>query len=388
MNNNYIKVKIEGRHVNNYIKWLIKEKINIIKMNIVSYNELILIIDNKDYSSLKKYSKTYKITIIEKYGKLKLFDIIKKNIIILGSIIIAIFFLYFLSNIIFSIDIIHNNEEVKNKIEKELSKEGIQKYKFKKDYQYLNQVKEKILKSNQDTLEWLEIIEDGTKYIVKLVERKKEIKTEEYTYQSITAKKDAIITNIKATSGEKVKSINQYAKKDEVIISGIIQKPDESYIYTKAQGKIYGEVWYKVTTEYPFLYQEEKVTGKNKNVLTLYFLNKKIPLFPYKKYKQFKTKQNIILENNLIPIKIFKENLYEVIVKEEIYTEESAIQKAIELSKNKLLQSNASIIEIKNTEILKKQNQNSKIKLELFISVIEDITKIIEIKEENQEIPE
>ena len=388
MNNNYIKVKIEGRHVNNYIKWLIKEKINIIKMNIVSYNELILIIDNKDYSSLKKYSKTYKITIIEKYGKLKLFDIIKKNIIILSSIIIAIFFLYFLSNIIFSIDIIHNNEEVKNKIEKELSKEGIQKYKFKKDYQYLNQVKEKILKSNQDTLEWLEIIEDGTKYIVKLVERKKEIKTEEYTYQSITAKKDAIITNIKATSGEKVKSINQYAKKDEVIISGIIQKPDESYIYTKAQGKIYGEVWYKVTTEYPFLYQEEKVTGKNKNVLTLYFLNKKIPLFPYKKYKQFKTKQNIILENNLIPIKIVKENLYEVIVKEEIYTEESAIQKAIELSKNKLLQSNASIIEIKNTEILKKQNQNSKIKLELFISVIEDITKIIEIKEENQEIPE
>ena len=145
MNNNYIKVKIEGRHVNNYIKWLIKEKINIIKMNIISYNELILIIDNKDYSSLKKYSKTYKITIIEKYGKLKLFDIIKKNIIILSSIIIAIFFLYFLSNIIFSIDIIHNNEEVKNKIEKELSKEGIQKYKFKKDYQYLNQVKEKIL---------------------------------------------------------------------------------------------------------------------------------------------------------------------------------------------------------------------------------------------------
>jgi len=388
MNNNYIKVKIEGRNINNYIKWLISKKINIVKMNILNYHELILIIDKKNYNLLNKYSKTYKITILEKYGKLKLFDIIKNNIIILSSIIVAIFFLYFLSKIIFSVDIIYNDQEIIDKLTKEFAKYNIEKYKLKKDYHYLNQVKEKILEDNKDTLEWLEIIENGTKYTVKLVERKQESKKEEYNYQSITAKKDAIITNIKALSGENIKTINQYVKKDEVIISGILKKPDKSTIYTKALGEVYGEVWYKINIEYPFIYQEEKVTGKNKNVLTLQFLNKKIPLFPYKKYKQFKSKTNIILENNLIPLKIIKENLYEVIVKEEIYTEESATQKAIELSKNKLLKSNTNIKEIKNIEILQKQNQNSKIKLELFVSVIENITKIIEIKEENEKNPE
>ena len=74
-------------------------------------------------------------------------------------------------------------------------------------------------------------------------------------------------------------------------------------------------------------------------------------------------------------------------VKEEIYTWEEAISNAIEVSKQKLLDSNKKIIEIKKVEILNKQTKDSKIKLNLFISVIEDITKVVEVKkiEENSE---
>ena len=116
--------------------------------------------------------------------------------------------------------------------------------------------------------QWIEIEESGTKYIVRLVERKKEEKKEEYKYQSIIAKKDATITNIKAYSGEKIKIINQYVKKGEVIISGLLTKPDGTNLYTKAKGIVSGEVWYKVDIEYPLYYQEEKVTGKNKFVIS------------------------------------------------------------------------------------------------------------------------
>ena len=52
MNNNYIKVKIEGKNVNNYIKWLIKNKINIIKLKIIKHNTLEIIINQKDYKLL------------------------------------------------------------------------------------------------------------------------------------------------------------------------------------------------------------------------------------------------------------------------------------------------------------------------------------------------
>ena len=79
---------------------------------------------------------------------------------------------------------------------------------------------------------------------------------------------------------------------------------------------------------------------------------------------------------------IAKEKLYEVNIKEDIYTEEDATIKAIEISKQKLLENNSKISEITETIVLNKENLGSKIKLNLFISVLEDITKIIEITEE------
>lgn len=384
MNESYIKVLIEGKNINNYIKWLISKKINIINLNVIKHNKLEIIIYSRDYKLLKKYSKTYKVTIIKKYGTLKIIDFIKKNLIIILSLIIATIFLYFFSNIIFSVDIIYNDKEIIENMEKELKKYGIKKYKLKKEYKELNRIKEEILKNNKDTLEWIEIIEDGTKYIVKLVERKKEKQINEYEFQSISTTKDAIITQIKATSGEKVKEINEYVKANDIVISGIITKPDNSLIYTKARATIYGEVWYKINIEYPYAYKEEKVTGKNKDVYVIKFLNKKIPLLSYEKYKNFKVDTNNIIENNILPISISKEKQHEVILKEEIYTWEEAISNAIELSKKKLLENNSKIINIKKVEILDKQTIDSKIKLNLFISVEEDITKIVEVKKEEE----
>jgi len=176
MNNNYIKVKIEGKNVNNYIKWLIQKKINIANLDVIKHNELNVVISYKDYNLLNKYSKTYKVTILKKYGKLRLFDIIKNNIIILSCLIVSIFFLYILSKVIFSVEIIYNDKEIVNFLEKELAKHNIKKYKFKKDNSYLNKVKDIILRDNKDILEWIEIEESGTKYIIKLVERKKDEK--------------------------------------------------------------------------------------------------------------------------------------------------------------------------------------------------------------------
>ena len=263
-------------------------------------------------------------------------------------------------------------------IKKELTKYNIEKFKRKPKYAYLEKVKSKILNDNKDTLEWLEIEESGTKYIVRLVERKKEMKTKEYLYQSIVAKKNATITEIKAYAGEKVKQVNEYVRTNETVISGVLLKPDGTNLYTKAKGYIFGEVWYKVDIEYPLYYQEELLTGKSKQVIAIYFLNKEIPILPYKKYKEFNRRSKTLIESNFIPFKITKERLYEVNIKEEIYTSETATEKAITVAKNKLKENNKNIIEIKNTLVLNKENLSSKIKLNLFISVIEDITQIKE----------
>ena len=383
--NSYIKVKIEGKNVNNYLKWLIKNKISIIKINQIKHNLLEITLDYKYYKLLSKYSKTYKISIIKEYGKISIINKLKNNTNIIIGLFLAIITLYILSNTIFSIDINYNDKKITDKIYQELKKYNIKKYSRKKDYIYLNKVKEKILKDNKDILEWIEIEEIGTKYIVKLVERIQEPPKEILKNQSIIAKKDATITSIKAISGEKVKSVNDYVRKGEVVISGIISKPNEEKIYTKALGKVYGEVWYKVTIEYPFYYKQERLTGKNKKAISIKFLNSKITLFPYKKYRQFKTSSTILIENNFIPLYILKEKIYELIVEEKIYTKEEVIKKAKEEAEKKLLEKNSNIININQIEILEKENLNSKIKLKLFISVNEDITDTLTITDEEKQ---
>ena len=52
MDNNYIKVKVVGKNINNYIKWIISKKISIAKLNIINHNELNLIVDYKYYKQL------------------------------------------------------------------------------------------------------------------------------------------------------------------------------------------------------------------------------------------------------------------------------------------------------------------------------------------------
>ena len=74
----------------------------------------------------------------------------------------------------------------------------------------------------------------------------------------------------------------------------------------KAQGEVYGEVWYVITTEYPFVYYEEKETGKKKNLLAIKFLNKDIELTA-NKFKHKKIDEKTIIENKLLPIKIVKQ---------------------------------------------------------------------------------
>jgi len=373
-----VKVVVEGKNVNNYIKRLIKDKINIINLKYLDYNKVEIVIKYEDYLKLKDHRSIYKLKVIEKYGKLKIRDKLKKNYILLLSLLIGVFIIVFLSNIIFNIEIIHTNKDIIELIEKELKNNGIEKYKFKKSYESLEEIEDKILEDNKTKLEWIEIEVVGTKYIIRIEERKIKENNNSIKYQNVVMGKSGILKKIIATSGEKVKEINTFVSKDNVVISGMITKPNGETIYTSANGSIYATVWYTIDIEYPYNYKEEILTGKSKEVYYIKLFNKRISLFDFNKYKNFQSEPNVIISNNLFPISLVKEKQYEVNVIDEIYTEEEVINKAIELAESKLLVSNSKIESIDEVSVMSKENLESKIKLKLFLSVTEDVTAVSE----------
>lgn len=383
--NSIIKIKIEGKNINNYIKRLIKRKINIIRLIPISYKEIHVILKYKEYKKLTKYKTTYKISIINTYGNLKIKNKLKKNLILIVFFLMGISIIILLSNVIFSIDIIHQDKEIRALVKKELINNGIKKYTFKKKYNDLETIEDKILENNKDKLEWIEIIESGTKYIVRIEERKVNTTDEIYKYQSIVATKSAILTEVKATKGEKVKNVNDYVKKGDTIISGYITLPNNTTSITMAKGEVYGEVWYKVSLDYPFIYQEENLTGKSQTIYVLNFLNKRVSFFNYDKYKSFNTKDEILLSNSLINISLVKEKQYELNVKDEVYPEDIALTKAKDYIKQKLMKDNPKIKNIKKITIISQEVTESDLKLKLFISAIENIGAIVEIEPQNNQ---
>ena len=127
-------------------------------------------------------------------------------------------------------------------------------------------------------------------------------------------------------------------------------------------------------------YYEEKTTGKNKKILSITLLNKRLELFTFHKFETKKIKEQIIYQNKLIPFKISKEYQEETIIINENLTEEEAFNKAIQKVEEKINGNLKGKEKILNIKCLKKEIKDSTIILDLFISVLEDITEIKNIE--------
>lgn len=374
-----IKIKVTGRNINNFLKRLINNNINIEKVMPISHKEIDLIINYQDLDKVLKLKTIYNIKIVRYYGKLRIIKRIKKDIFILSSLLISLLLIYTLSNVIFKVEVIHSNKNIIKLVTKELEDNGIKKYKFVKNYQEIEKIKNKILEENKDTLEWLEIIREGTKYTIRVEERIINNKPKDNKIYNIVASKNAVIKNIYAESGEKIRSINTYVKKGDIIISSDITLPNNEKISKTASGKVQGEVWYNINIEYPYQYHEIKYTGNKKKVLVLNLLNKRISFFDFHKYKTFNRNIKYIFNNNITPISLIYEDEYETNIINEVYDYNTAREKAITKAKEKILEKYPNIKDITNIKIIKEEDKKNKISLNLFVTCLEDITEYQEV---------
>ncbi len=378
INNIYI-VKISKKHFSNILKYHIYA--NKIKEMADSY---LLYLDYDNYQKILKFKKIYNIELKGYQGLIKYQEILKKHYLFFIMFFLGITLIIFLSNIIFKIDINTTNEEMKKIIIKELNKYQIELHKFVKTYEEKELIKKKILNSNKDKLEWLEITREGSKYTVSLEERIIENNEEDKTSRDIVASKNAIILSIEARDGSIVKKLNDYVHKGEVIVTGKITHKDEVVDLIRANAIIYGETWYNVHVSYPIAYYEKIETGNIKKRLSLMILNKKINFFDKEKYSEEEIIETKIFAHRFLPFKLSYEKVKEVTILDSVYTTEEAVEQAIKVARNKLLKSLPSDSKILNQKKLKIIVNNSTIDVDVFFKVYENITDTKEIVKEGE----
>ena len=366
---NIIWVKIATK---SYYNLLIKlNDLNVTIYDNKKYLDYILLkINYGDYQKIKKYLISYKTEIVDITGIPKIKKLIKKYIFFIMGSIIGIILLLIVNNLIYKIDIKTNNSNIHSLLKKELAKYNLKALHFKKNHLEIEKIVNDIKNNNKDLIEWLEIRYDGLKMIVNVVEKTKENNQVEYKYCDVLAKTDAKIDSIITYRGIPLKSINDYVKKDEVLISGDIIHNEEVKNMVCASGIIYGEVWYKIKVSIPLEEEVIKYTGKNRYNISIKNNNKK--------YLIFKSR---LLEKEEEEINIYKLNNFEInLVKEKEYikinnklTEEEAYNKGLNAGLEKIQLKLNKNEEILLQKVLKKEVNNSTIYLEIFVVTKESI---------------
>ena len=379
-----VKIKVSGRNVYRFIDRLIKDKVYIYDLKIINIKNVIIKISYDDYLILKDKKSIYDIDLLDVYGKLKIKKYFKEHYVFIIFLIIGYVVLMFLSNFIFDIEVVHANFEIRELVYRELRKNGIEKYIFRKSYQELENIEKNILDNNKTKIEWIEINRSGTKYIVRVEERKIDKGKEKFEYQDIVSSKNGIITKVLAESGEIIKNTNDYIKDGEVVISGNITLPDGSSVLSRASGKVYAEVWYLVDVSYPYIYREEILTGRAKEVFLIKFLNKRISLFDFSKFNTFKKSDRILFGDIFKFLSFIKEKQYEMIVIDEFYTKEEVVVKAVERAVTRVKDTLREDEQIIKYRILSTYYDESKVNLKIFFSVNEEVSMVRKI--DNNEV--
>ena len=190
-----------------------------------------------------------------------------------------------------------------------------------------------------------------------------------------------MILEINSSSGEIIRKKYDYVKRGDIIISGTIMNKKREVKKIKAQGSVYGEVWYKVSITIPTIYEETTLTGNNKKVLSFIFLNN-IHSLEIKKYKNYSFKEIKLFSNDLLPIKLIIMDKREEKVYRNTYNINNIDSKALSIVRSKFKDK-----KIISEKVLKKRLNKGTIVVDIFLKVREDITDYqtitdLELKEE------
>ena len=369
----FYDVKIVGKDVKRFIRDLNKMHVQLYDVSYVD-NSAIVRVNCNDLLKIKKIKTTYKIKIIKYYGLARLKYFIRFYYVFLLCLFVGFVFFLILTNLIFEVDVNHNDSDLRNLILDKLSENKISRFNFALSYEKKEKVKKKILDDLHDRLEWIEINRVGTKYVIEVEERKNSVLDLDDTPRNVIASKNGIITKINADHGEIIAKVDQYVKKGDVLISGLIHKKENVVGTVKANGIVYAETWYTVTTELPYHYYEENETGKKTKYIRFSFLDNNLNLFDFKKYRNSISSSIFRIKDFLLPFSFSIEEKKELDIKDNVYTIDNAIKEASELSKKRLKKILGENIEIIYEKNLKYDEINSKIVIVMFYKVIENIT--------------
>ncbi|MFC4388492.1 sporulation protein YqfD [Gracilibacillus marinus] len=303
--------------------------------------------------------------------------------------VVAVCFIFILSNMVWRIDVVGLDEELEKKVNDQLDNYGVKKGNFQWNIEVPGEIQKKLLKDIPELL-WIGVKKNGTTYYLEGVEKTRVEKQQEDEIGHLVAAKDGVIVDLYVKKGQPSVKVNDVVQKGDLLISAYLgqnkqtdKKDDEKedkQTAVVAQGEVIAKVWYKTTVDMPFDDNYDVLTGKNVTKHYIDISQLKIPIWnfssiPFQQKEVEVEEKSFYFLNWKLPISYHKEVIHEEKNVKVKRTKEEARKLALEQSKRNLFQLIPTDAIVEEEKVLHERVENGKVKLTIYYTVLEDITK-------------
>lgn len=374
----YVSVRVVGSEIEVFINQLIKNGITLWDLRRGPKDTLFFKISIRDISLLRRLKRNYlcKVYFHQRFGLPFLRKRLMKNSGFLIGTLLFFVIIFFMSHMVWTIEINGANPDTEYKIVKKLEEYGVTKGSLQL-FSYSPEQLQQKLTNEIEELTWIGVEFKGTSYRFTVVEKTEPTPITVLDPRNLIASKKAIIINMFVEEGQPVISVNEYVKPGQLLVSGTIGKEGNARLVA-SKGQIWGETWYRTDVEMNVNVELDVLNGAVENKWKINVFGYSLPLFFFKEiafnnYVVEEENYEYQLFGRTFPVFVIKEIYRETEKLAHTYTEEEAIEKGIELAKEDLLKQLPEDSYIKGEKILHKAIENGKVKLSIHFQVIEDI---------------
>lgn len=355
-----------------------------------------------DINSIKKLRRktNYKLSFVQKSGYPFLIKRFFQKKQLFVGILMSLALIVFLSNIIWEVKVTGVPKDIEEKISKQLDSYGIHSGAWIFTLDSPNAIQQRLVNDIPELL-WVGVDQKGTTFFLEGVEKTIVKEEKPKGPQNLVATKKGVIKKMYVTKGLPKVQVNDYVEPGKVLVSGIIDdevnnetedtnKNKKKADLVAADGEITAITWYEVSVTVPLHADHELLTGEKEKKYGVQLGKVQLPVWGFGKPEY----KNIHRETNEKSLRFFKWELpvkiVETILSEKMYnkverSKEEAIDIGILQARKELQLELGPDAKIMSEKVLHETSGRGKVKLNLYISVEEDITRSQPIKDSTEE---
>ncbi|KYC64186.1 sporulation protein YqfD [Heyndrickxia coagulans] len=281
-----------------------------------------------------------------------------------------------LSNMVWGVEIKGATPKTEHEIRKQLDKLGIQTGHSQFFLDDIETIQRK-LTNNLPDVTWVGVELRGTTYHFTVVEKNMPEPVKNPGPQHLVASQKAVVENMFVEKGKPVVKINQYVKKGQLLVSGVIGNDKEKYPVA-AKGKVYGKTWYKTAVELPLSSRFQVYTG---NAAQKYYIgigSMKLHIWGFRtpRFKQYRTSEEAEKVKFLkwtLPVRFIRETVREKEERDRNYTKKEAEAEAKKLARQDLRKKLPKEATVTDEYVLQEHVRNGTLKMMIYYEVVENI---------------